>query len=184
MKQRILFLVFLTLFIGANSQPLPDSIKTRYRSAKTNEQKGECLTSYFATQLTTDSSTAGNTLALLDWFGKQNDQAGKDYTNLKLSGILTAKGDFPASLNLLFSVLSRFEERKDNFGIGLTYRAIGSTYMSAKDYTQAAEYLKKQVPLASAITRKTFYRGSTTALPVLMEKVRWPIRDWSMPKKP
>ena len=153
--KKITLCVFIMLFhISAYCQPLPDSTKAKYLAAKTDEQKGSCLTSYFSTQLVTDSNTAGNILAVLDWFGKQNDEVGKDYTNLKLSTILTAKGDFPASLNLLFSVLSRFEKRKDNFGIGLTYRAIGSTYMSAKDYPKAAEYLKKQIPLATADNQK------------------------------
>ncbi len=154
MKQIILFILAIFFFIVAYSQPLPDSIKAKYLAAKTGEQKGSCLNSYFNKQLVTDSNTAANTLLLLDWFGKQNDEVGKDYTNLKLSTILTAKGDFPAALNLLFAVLSRFEKRKDNFGIGLTYRAIGSTYMSAKDYPQAAIYLKKQIPLATADNQK------------------------------
>ena len=154
MKQITLSLITIFLFISASCQPLPDSTKVKYLAAKTDEQKGNCLFSYFATQLVTDSSTAGNTLALLDWFGKQNDQTGKDYTNIKLSSVLTAKGDFPASLNLLFSVLSRFEKRKDDFGIGLTYRTIGATYMAAKDYSQAAKYLKNQIPFASANNQK------------------------------
>jgi tetratricopeptide (TPR) repeat protein len=154
MKQIRLFLFAIFFFISAGSQPLPDIIKAKYLAAKTDEQKGSCLSAHFNTQLVTDSNTAASTLALLDWFGKQHDEVGKDYTNIKLSTILTAKGDFPASLNLLFTVLSRFEKRKDNLGIGLTYRAIGSTYMSAKDYPQAAEYLKKQIPLAAADNQK------------------------------
>ena len=154
MKQITIFFFTIFFFTGVYSQPLPDSIKAKYHTSKTDEQKGNCLFSYFNTQLVTDSNTAKNTLTVLDWFGKQNDEVGKDYTNLKLSAILTAKGDFPASLNLLFSVLSRFEKRKDNFGIGLTYRAIGSTYMSAKDYAQAAVYFKKQIPLATADNQK------------------------------
>jgi len=154
MKQSILFLFAVCFFISAISQPLPDSTKAKYLAAKTDEEKGSSLFAYFNTQLVTDSNTAANTLALLDWFGKQHDEVGKDYTNIKLSGILTAKGDFPASLNLLFQVLSRFEKRSDNFGIGLTYRAIGSTYMAARDYTQAAEYLKKQIPMASVDNQK------------------------------
>jgi tetratricopeptide (TPR) repeat protein len=155
MKQVILFFFTILFFISTKGQPLPDSIKAKYLAAKTGEQKGDCLFSYFNMQLVTDSNTCANTLALLDWFGKQHDEVGKDYTNIKLSYILTAKGDFPASLNLLFQVLSRFENRSDNFGIGLTCRAIGSTYLAAKDYTKAADYLKKQIPLASADNQKS-----------------------------
>jgi tetratricopeptide (TPR) repeat protein len=154
MKQLILYFATVFFCTAAFSQPLPDSTKAKYLAAKTDEEKGNCLFAYFNTQLATDSNTAVKTLALLDWFGKNNDVVGKDYTNIKLSNILTTKGDFPASLNLLFQVLSRFEKRNDNLGIGLTYRAIGSTYMAAKDYTQAAEYLKKQIPLVNTISEK------------------------------
>lgn len=154
MKQFIIFFFTILFFTSVYSQPLPDSIKAKYLAAKTDAEKGKCLTAYFSTQLLTDSSTAANTLALLDWFGKQHDEAGKDYTNIKLSSILTTKGDFPASLNLLFQVLSRFEKRGDNVGIGLSYRAIGATYMAAKDYTQAADYLKRQIPLVSNTNEK------------------------------
>ena len=149
-----LFCFIASMQTAAYSQPLPDSTKAKYLAAKTDEEKGTCLFLYSNAQLVTDSNTSANTLALLDWFGKQKDEVGKDYTNIKLSAILTLKGDFPASLNLLFPVLSRFEKRKDDFGIGLTYRAIGSTYMSAKDYSQAAVYLKKQIPLATADNQK------------------------------
>lgn len=154
MKQRILLLLMLFFFTGTYSQPLPDSIKAKYHAAKTGEEKGSCLFAYFNTQVATDSNTAANTLALFDWFEKQHDEVGKDYTQVRLSYILTAKGDFPASLNLLFAALPRFEKRKDDFGIGLTYRAIGSTYMAAKDYAQAAEYLKKQIPLITDDNQK------------------------------
>lgn len=154
MKQNILLLSVLIFSAAAYCQPLPDSVKAKYLAAKTDEQKGSCLFAYFSKQLTADSSAAVNTLQLLDWFSKQHDEVGKDYTNVRLSYILTAKGDFPAALNLLFSVLPRFEKREDDFGIGLTYRSIGSTYMSAKDYSKAAEYLKKQIPLALAENQK------------------------------
>ena len=154
MKQISFLLCTMFFFTAAYSQPMPDSIKARYLAAKTDQQKGSYLFSYFNTQLVNDSSTSSNTLALLDWFGKKHDEVGKDYCNVRLSYILTAKGDFPASLNLLFSVLARFENRKDEFGIIQANRAIGSTYMYAKDYAQSAEYFKKQVPLVSAPDQK------------------------------
>jgi len=154
MKPFFLLLFILLLFTGVESQSLPDSIKTKYLAAKTDEQKGQCLVTYLNTLVLTDSITSVNILALLDWFGKQHDEVGKDYTNIRLSYILTTKGDFPAALNLLFPVLSRFEKRNDNFGMALTYRAIGNTYMLAKDYAQAAAYLKKQIPLAAADDQK------------------------------
>lgn len=149
MKKIIISLLLFCCVTATYSQPIPDSVLAKYRAAKTDEQKGNCLLSYFSNQLVTDSNTTANTLSLLGWFGKQNDEVGKDYTNIWLSHILESKGDFPASLNLLFPVLSRFEKRRDNFGISRAYRAIGSTYMSSKDYSHAAEYLKKQIAFTS-----------------------------------
>ena len=154
MKQGILFFFTMLLFVCAESQPLPDSIKAKYLAAKTDEQKGSSLFTYFNAHMAADSSISEKILSLLDWFGKHHDEVGKDYTLIKLSYILTAKGDYPASLNSLFPVLSRFEKRRDNLGISLTYRAIGNTYMLAKEYSKAAEYFKKQIPLASAENQK------------------------------
>jgi len=154
--KKITFLLFVTiLYVGAHSQPLPDSIKAKYLAAKTDEQKGECLTSYFKTQSFIDSNANANTLKLLGWFNSQKDEVGKDYTNLRLANILESKGDFPASLNLLFSILPNFEKRQDNFGLLYVYVTIGSTYMSSEDYVQAAAYEKKEIPFAIVMNDKS-----------------------------
>jgi len=150
MKKILLILFAIALYIGAKSQPLPDSIKTKYMAAKTDEQKGECLLTYLKSLSVNDSITNAQTLSLLGWFASQKDEVGKDYTNLRLAGILASKGDFPAALNLLFSILPNFEKRQDNFGLVYVYNAIGATYMSSKDYVQAAAYTKKAIPFALA----------------------------------
>ena len=150
MKRITLLLFAIVLYIGVQSQLLPDSIKTKYLAAKTDEQKAECLVNYFKNQSLTDSNANAHTLSLIGWFASQKDEVGKDYTNLRLAKILESKGDFPAALNLLFSILPNFEKRQDNFGLLYVYNAIGSTYMSSKDYVQAAAYSKKAIPLALA----------------------------------
>ena len=149
--KKIAFLLFaIVLYIGAHGQHLPDSIKAKYLAAKTDEQKGECLVSYFKTQILTDSNANAHTLSLIGWFASQKDEVGKNYTNLRLAKILESNGDFPAALNLLFSILPHFEKRQDNFGLLYVYNAISSTYMSSKDYVQAAAYSKKAIPLVMA----------------------------------
>lgn len=150
MKKISLILFAIALYIGAKSQPLPDSIKAKYLAAKTDEQKGECLVSYFKTQSLTDSTANAQALSQLSWFTSQRDEVGKDYTNLRLAKILESKGDFPAALNLLFSILPNFEKRQDSSGLVNVYNAVGGTYMDSKDYVQAAAYSKKAVPFALA----------------------------------
>ncbi|MFZ1799173.1 MAG: hypothetical protein WAU24_04860 [Chitinophagaceae bacterium] len=150
MKTIALLLFAIVLYIGADSQPLPDSIKAKYQSAISDEQKGECLVSYFKTQSLTDSTANAQTLSLLSWFASQKDELGKDYTNLRLAQILETKGDLPAALNLLFSILPNFEKRQDSSGLVYVYNAIANTYMASKDYVQAAAYTKKAIPFALA----------------------------------
>ena len=136
-----------------HSQPLPDSTKAKYSAAKTDKEKGKCLLDYFYYQPLKDT-TKSNVLLLKSWFQKQKDVVGENYTNLRLTQILNNNGDFPGSLNLLFSVLPQFEQRKDSFGIYNTYGLIESTYMSSKDYLDAAEYAKKEILLTQATDNK------------------------------
>jgi len=148
MKKIIITLILFSFSIAANTQPLPDSIKEKYSAAKTDKEKGNCLMDYFKRQSLTDTKTKAGILLLKSWFEKQKDNVGINYTNIGLAMILESNGDFPGSLNLSFSVLPQFEQRKDSFGIFNTYHLIGGTYMSAKDYVQAAKYSKKEIEYA------------------------------------
>ena len=151
--KKIIFILSIFCSVSiAYSQPLPDSVKVKYQQAKTDKEKGKCLQDYFKYQTLTVAKA--NILELKSWFEKQNDDAGKNYTSLGLAGILEKNGDFPGSLNLLFSVLPQFEQRKDSFGMLNTYILINKTYMSAKDYLHAAEYAKKEIPFATATNDK------------------------------
>jgi tetratricopeptide (TPR) repeat protein len=142
-----LFLFFCAKF--TNSQPLPGSVIVKYKAAKTDKEKGTTLLGYIKKQSVTDTKTKEDILVLKTWFEKQNDEVGKNYTNLGLAYTLTKSGDYPAALDLLFSILPQFENLKDSFGIWNTYNIIGATYMSAKDYIKAAEYSKKEIAFAA-----------------------------------
>jgi len=147
--------IFFIAIIG-NGQTLPESVILTYKNAKTDKDKGICLLNYFKKQSLTDTRTKTDLLLLKTWFGKQNDRIGRDYTNLCLALILQKSGDYPAALDLLFSTLSQFENRKDSFGIWNDYITIGGTYMAAKDYNQAAIYSKKVIGFALADNDKNF----------------------------
>jgi tetratricopeptide (TPR) repeat protein len=147
MYKLLFFLVSFLCILNANSQPLPDNTKAQYAAAKNDAEKGKCLMAYFRQQPLNGTTTKTNALLLKSWFEKQKDATGKNYTNLRLAQILKNSGDFPGSLNLLFSALPRFEQRKDSFGIQTTYGLIAGTYMSAKDYLNAAAYSKKEISL-------------------------------------
>ena len=148
MKKLTICLMFFSCTLNSYSQPLPDSTKVKYYAAKADKEKGKCLLDYFGSQVLNDTKTKADILLLKGWFEKQHDDAGKNYTNIGLAWILETNGDFPGSLNLLFSVLPKFEQRKDSFGIFNTYGIIARTYMSTKDYVQAAKYNKMEIEFA------------------------------------
>ena len=154
MKKIVILLLLFSWTIKTYSQPLPDSTKAKYYAAKTDKEKGECLMNYFKHQSLKDTATKSNVLILKSWFQKQKDVIGENYTNLRLTQILENNGDFPGSLNLLFAVLPQFEQRRDSFGIYNTYKFIENTYMSSKDYLNAAEYSKKEILLTQAFNNE------------------------------
>jgi tetratricopeptide (TPR) repeat protein len=150
MKKITFCLLLFSCVLNAYNQPLPDSIKAQYSAAKNDKEKGECLMNYFKHEPLNDATTKANVLSLKSWFEKQKDDVGKNYTDLCFAKISGNNGDFPGALNLLFSVLPKFEESKDSFGILTTYALIENTYMAAKDYLNAAEYCKKDILIAQA----------------------------------
>ena len=125
-----------------------------YKTAKTDSDKGKLLLSYTNNLSVVDRIHTTQILQLLNFCKKQNDPVGVDYMNVALSNILVNKGDCAAALHLLFPIASRFEERKDNFGMVQTYKAISNAYFISKDYVNAGEYSKKIIPLTSTSDRK------------------------------
>ncbi len=120
-----------------------------YKTAKTDTDKGKLLLSYTNNLSVVDRIHTTQILQLLNFCKKQNDPVGVDYMNVALSNILVNKGDCAAALHLLFPIASRFEERKDNFGMVQSYKAISNAYFISKDYVNAGEYSKKIIPLTS-----------------------------------
>lgn len=159
MYKLIFFLVFSVCIFKAYSQPLPDSTKAQYSAASNDNGKGKCLMDYFRQQPLNDTIAKTNVLLLKSWFEKQKDATGENWCNVRLAQILKNNGDFAGSLNLLFSVLPQFEQRKDTFGILNTYDFIVGTYMSAKDYLNAAAYSKKAISIAQEGNNKDLLSG-------------------------
>ena len=151
MKKKITCLLFFFSAIAVYSQPIPDSVKTKYLAAKTDEQKGRFLNAYWGRASTADSMVTAHTLDLLYWLKKQNDIVGADYTELFIANVLAFKSDYSTSLNMALSVLSRFENRKDNYGIMASNSVVGLNYLLTKNYEQAFEYLKKSISLGQTL---------------------------------
>jgi hypothetical protein len=154
MKNIIICLSCFFSISAAYSQPMPDSVKTKYNAAKTDEEKGRCLNTYLVRASTADSIATADALELFSWFKKQNDEVGADYAELYLADVLDFKGDYSSGLNLALPILSRFEKRKDNYGIMKANNIIGNAFVFAKNYEQAISYSKKAVPLAQTIDAK------------------------------
>jgi hypothetical protein len=157
---KLLFCLFL--FMGlriAYSQSVSPELLANYRAAKTDKEKGNILFNYINALSGRETNTTDNTLSLLAWFRKQNDEVGLDYTNLLLAIILIGKGDYPGSLNLVFSVLPRFEKREDSLGISKSYAIISAAYFDSKNYEQAADYSKKEIELLTNGDQATLSRA-------------------------
>ncbi len=141
----IIFSLGVTSF--AYTQPLPDSLKILYNAAKTDSAKGKCLSIYMDT-FNGDSSSWKNVVDLIGYFKKNNDQVGEDYVQLFTSFNLTQTGQFNTALNQSLQILSRFEERHDNYGIINAYLRIGDALYFSREFEQCIVYCKKAMPLA------------------------------------
>ena len=142
--------------IVAYSQPVPDSIKAKYNAAKTDEEKGRLLFSYFPRPTSTDSATIANTIKLLSWFKEHNDIVSADYTELNLSLILLFRGNYDVALKQGLALLSRFQKRKDDYGVMQANRMIGDAYSFSRNPQTGIEYLRKSVAMAEVIDPRIF----------------------------
>lgn len=142
---------FFCCHANVNSQPLPDSVLQKYHLAKTDEEKGRSLNTYFGNPSAVDNTTIANALKLFSLFKKQGDDAGADYAELFIANVLIFKGDFDGAINQIIPILTRFEKRKDNYGIMCASDVIGLAFMFAKNYEQAVDYYKKAITLAQTI---------------------------------
>ena len=126
----------------AYAQPLPDSLKIRYNTAKTDSAKGKCLSIYMDT-FNGDSSSWKNVVALIGYFKKNNDRVGEDYVQLFTAFNLSQTGQFNTALNQSLQILSRFEARHDNYGIINAYLRIGDALYFSGEFEQCIMYCKR-----------------------------------------
>lgn len=150
MKTKELFLTFILLCcLFANGQSMPEDFIEKYRAAKTDSAKGDFLYSHLDSLDVKDPRYSAEVLKMLKWCNKENDVVGASYMNIQLSYALVEKGDCAAALRLLFPIASGFEQRKDVFGSIKANSAISNAYFASKDYVNAAEYAKKNIPLVA-----------------------------------
>ena len=138
------------------SQPLPDSVKAKYNAAKTDEEKGRLLYASFVRPSAADSNTITHAMDLLTWFKNHKDEVGADYLEVYLGAVFCFKGDYSSTLNMALPALSRFEKRKDEYGMMLSNNALAFSYSIAKDYDQSYKYHKRSIALAEKIDPKGF----------------------------
>lgn len=118
------FLLFCFATI-AYTRPLPDSVKAKYKAAKTDEEKGRLLFTDFVRPSAADSNAITHAVELLTWFKKHQDEVGADYIELYLAAVFSFKGDYSTTLSMALPILSQFEKRIDAYGMMQANNAIG-----------------------------------------------------------
>ncbi|MEP6674756.1 MAG: hypothetical protein ABJA78_06365 [Ferruginibacter sp.] len=156
MKIKMIILFTFCFAAIGYSQSMPDSLKSKYDKAKTDEEKGKLLYANIIRPSAADSATIVHAMGLINYFKKQHNETGADYMELYVAAALTFKGDYSTSLNMAFPVLSRFEERNDRYGMMHAYHDIGMAYDQAKDREKSFAYSKKSIALAETVDPKGF----------------------------
>lgn len=134
----------------AYSQPLPDSVLTKYNSAATPNNKGDFLWNYLQS-LSKDSNDVAQALKILSYFKNQKDESGAANTESYIALRLSYKGDYISALNMGLSILSNCEKRKDTVGIIHSFEVIHYSFSLAKNYDEAIAWEKKAIPYAAAL---------------------------------
>jgi len=150
MKRYIIFFLLLILCSGIAAQPLPDSIKTLYKSATTDSERGRLLTRYFDL-ITNDDSVLSKLLQLKEYFKKVKDPSAEDYVQLSVTRIMARISEYSAALNDLFPLLTRFEQRKDEYGIMVANRHFSYAWYASGDEEKTIYYDKKTLELTLAL---------------------------------
>ncbi|MEO6538420.1 MAG: hypothetical protein ABIT07_08210, partial [Ferruginibacter sp.] len=149
--KKIFFCLWVFCFAKiAYSQPLPDSILSRYNSAPTLNAKGDYLGNYLQS-LSKDSNDVTQALKILTYFKNQKDESGAANTELYIAERLSYKGDYITALNTGLSNLSNCEKRKDTAGSLHSLVVIHYCFALAKNYEEAIAWQKKAIPFASAL---------------------------------
>ena len=134
----------------ACSQPLPDSVLTKYNSAVTKKSKDDYLWNYLQS-LSKDNNEVTQAFKILAYFKNQKNESGAANTESYVAMRLGYKGDYITGLNMGLSILSNCEKRKDTVGILHSFDVIHYSFALAKNYEEAISWQKKAIPFASAI---------------------------------
>ncbi len=150
MKRIIFLLLCLVLCSYITAQPLPDSIKVLFNAAKNNSEKGRLLTRYYDLNVHNDSILP-KFLKLKEYFKKTNDLSSEDYVLLSICRVMARISEYSIALNELFPLMTRFEQRKDAYGIMVTNRHFSYAYYAAGDKEKTLYYDKKTLELSLAL---------------------------------
>ncbi len=163
MKRYILIAFCVGICFGIVAQPLPDSVKVLYNKAKTGSEKGEVLTLYLLS-IKDGSNFFTVCLGLSNYFKNNNDQAAFDYVQLLVSGNLSAIGDFATALNQSLAILTRFENRNDEYGIVVANIMVSLAYYYSGDKEKSIAFQKKAISRAFLIGNKRVLAASYSNL--------------------
>ena len=136
------------------AQPLPDSIKLKFNKAKTDSEKGKILIRYFDWDIIDDDSFLKNLAALRQYFEVKKDLVAEDYVRIGMTRKMSRVGEYVESLDELFQLLPRFEQRKDEYGIMTINMHFSYAYYAAGDKEKTLYYDKQAVDLSRLLGDK------------------------------
>lgn len=149
-----LLLLFILLF-SANSlrcQPLSDSVLKAYNESKTPSEKDMVLSRDMNARQGLNIEKKDILFDMLSYFKLKKDPIGTDYTLYMISSTYQNLQDYSSAMKYALTVLPRFEERKDTFGIVRSYTVIASSLMDSKNVEQSLIYWRKVLPIAQVYT--------------------------------
>jgi two-component system, NtrC family, sensor kinase len=147
----ILFLCVFSTRLAA--QPLPDSVMILYNAAKTDSGKGKCLSDYLR-RIREDDNFLKITAELNRFFKTNNDPAGQDYIQLSAARYLSMTGDFTSGLKQSLQIRSRFQARKDNYGIVAATIVLGTALYFSGNVEESIITYKNAIPAALLVGDK------------------------------
>ncbi|MEO6489206.1 MAG: tetratricopeptide repeat protein [Ferruginibacter sp.] len=151
-KRYRLFLLLLTAscYTSLWSQPLPDSVLSKFKSTATHKSKDDYLWNYLQS-LSKDSNEVTQALRILSYFKDQDDKSSAANTESYIALRLGYKGDYITALNMGLAILADCEKRKDTLGIIHSFQVIHYSFSLANNYEEAIAWQKKAIPYALAI---------------------------------
>ena len=137
------------------AQPMPEPIKSAYLKATTSKEKAEALLDITRPSMA-DTKILEQQKALLEWFSKNQDELGANYTTLYIGTVFMFKDDANIALKMALPLLEKFEKRNDQYGIMRCYQLIGMCYSVIKSYDLSFSYLHKSIAIAEKYQYERF----------------------------